>query len=183
LKSVDDEFIEDKEHILILPGKPLDTNKTQQVKVHSDSLVRFDNHFTVYQRDLLESLLRLRHYIDLLEKRPRAVGQAQPIRQTIDKRIREFRGYLPANASGDREFIKILRLVLDYGQSPVIKTIETCLAAGAHSYEAVRFELLQSIPENTPVATIDHLDSFGAEVKNVDLSIYDSLMEAGGVQR
>ncbi len=45
LKSVGDEFIEDKEHLLILPGKPLDTSETQQVKVHSDSLVRFDNSF------------------------------------------------------------------------------------------------------------------------------------------
>ena len=59
--------------------------------------------------------------------------------------------------------------------------IQRCLAAGVHSAEAVRFELLQ-ILDNTPTKTspVSYLDDYGFEVKPTDLTAYDKLMIAGG---
>jgi transposase len=124
---------------------------------------------------------QLEHYIDLIEIKPRSVRQAQPIRRTVDKQIRQFREYLPDDSAGDKEFIAVLRLLLEYGQEPVLMAIQRCLAAGVHSAEAVRFELLQ-ILDNTPTKTspVSYLDDYGFEVKPTDLTAYDKLMIAGG---
>lgn len=122
---------------------------------------------------------KLEHYINLLEIRPRSVRQAQPVRHTVDDKICQFRDYLSDDSAGDKEFISVLRMVLEYGQGPVLKAIQRCLASRTYSSEAVRFELLQAVGKSPEVSAIPHLDKYGFGVKSTDLAIYDKLMLAG----
>lgn len=53
---------------------------------------RFEAGQTVYD---------LSHYIRVLERKPRAVWQAKPVRETVEARIRAIRGWLAQGPSGD----------------------------------------------------------------------------------
>jgi transposase len=127
-----------------------------------------------------EAKYELAHYIDVLERKPRAVQQAQPVRATVHELIRSFRAHLAPDAQGDREFVQILRLIVEYGQLPVLAAIEQCAASGACSFEAVRFTLLQSIQTVSKVAGTIELKGRGPDIANPDLGAYDSLLKAGG---
>ena len=123
----------------------------------------------------------LGHYIDVLEHKPRAVCQAKPVRETVEGRIRAVRERLPQGSDGDREFVQILRLLLDYGQTALLAALEECQACGALSYEAIRFQLLQklqALPEAEAAASAE-LGVFGTTIAPTDLQAYDELLKAG----
>ncbi len=127
-----------------------------------------------------ETKYKLEHYIDVLELKPRAVRQAQPIRSTVHPKIQNFRNRIETGPKGDREYVKILRLLLDYGQNPLLKAIEECKLNGACSYEAVRFTLMQNLQTLEEVsATTNKSLNLGPEIINHNLSRYDTLMKAG----
>jgi hypothetical protein len=73
----------------------------------------------------------------------------------------------------------VLRLVLEYGEDAVSDAIRTSVRAGAPSYEAVRFELMQELQEDHESHPVPRLDELGPGVKTVDLSVYDRLLKAG----
>lgn len=112
---------------------------------------------------------------------PRAVCQAKPVRETVEGRIRAVRERLPQGSDGDREFVQILRLLLDYGQTALLAALEECQACGALSYEAIRFQLLQklqALPETEAAASAE-LGVFGTTIAPTDLQAYDELLKAG----
>ncbi|HHV54943.1 MAG TPA: hypothetical protein GXX55_05820 [Firmicutes bacterium] len=99
----------------------------------------------------------LGHYIDVLEHKPRADCRAKPVRQTAEGPIRAVRERLPQGSDGDRGFVQILRLLLDYGQTALLAALEECQACGALSYEAIRFQLfqkIQALPEAEAAASV-----------------------------
>jgi transposase len=83
------------------------------------------------------------HYLDLLERRPQAFESARPIRQwrpawpmSLEKLLVRFReAHGPAH--GTKEFIGVLMLFGEHGESEVIEAVEGALAAGVSSKEAV----------------------------------------------
>lgn len=58
-------------------------------------------------------LYDLSHYSGVLERKPRAAGRAKPVRETVAERIQAVRVCLAQGPAGNREFVQILRLVLD----------------------------------------------------------------------
>ncbi|ABX42570.1 hypothetical protein [Lachnoclostridium phytofermentans] len=61
---------------------------------------------------------RLEHYIDLLERKPRAVFQAKPVRYNVTKELLDWGKLLPG---GNKEMVKLLRLCVDYGEEKISK--------------------------------------------------------------
>jgi transposase len=53
---------------------------------------------------------RLEHYIDLLERKPRSVFQAKPVRTNVTKELLDWGRLLPG---GNAEMVKLLRLCVD----------------------------------------------------------------------
>ena len=60
---------------------------------------------------------KLEHYIGLLERKPRSVFQAKPVRQTVRKELLELGKRLPG---GNRDMVRLLRMCVDYGEDRVI---------------------------------------------------------------
>ncbi len=63
---------------------------------------------------------QLEHYLDLIEKRPRSVFNARPVKENISQKILSAGRRL----SGPREMVKLLRLCVDYGQEEVMRILE-----------------------------------------------------------
>ena len=63
---------------------------------------------------------QLEHYLDLIEKRPRSVFNARPVKDNISQRILNAGRRL----SSPREMVKLLRLCVDYGQDEVMRVLE-----------------------------------------------------------
>jgi hypothetical protein len=62
---------------------------------------------------------QLEHYLDLIEKRPRSVFNARPVKDNISQRILNAGKRL----SSPREMVKLLRLCVDYGQDEVMRVL------------------------------------------------------------
>ena len=63
---------------------------------------------------------QLEHYLDLIERRPRSVFNARPVKENISQKILSAGRRL----SGPREMVKLLRLCVDYGQDEVMRVLE-----------------------------------------------------------
>jgi hypothetical protein len=124
----------------------------------------------------------LSHYIGVLERKPRAAGQAKPVRETVAERIQAVRARLAQGPIGDREFVQILRLSLEYGQSALLAALDACQATGTVSYEAIRFQLLQQLQALPEPASGSNCLAFGPAIASTDLKAYDGLLKAGEVQ-
>lgn len=60
---------------------------------------------------------RLEHYIDLLERKPRSVYNARPVKETLTKELLDWGNQLPG---GNKEMVKLLRLCVDYGEERIL---------------------------------------------------------------
>ena len=60
---------------------------------------------------------RLEHYIDLLERKPRSVHNARPVKETLTKELLDWGNQLPG---GNKEMVKLLRLCVDYGEDRIL---------------------------------------------------------------
>ena len=60
----------------------------------------------------------LEHYMDMLEKKPRSVFNAKPVRQNIQKDLLDWGMSFP---NANRDTVKLLRLCLDYGIDKILE--------------------------------------------------------------
>ncbi|MBW8381644.1 MAG: IS21 family transposase [Youngiibacter sp.] len=111
-----------------------------------------------------ETLYQLAHYIDLLERKPRSVLNARPVKETVAQELLEWGKLLPG---GNKDMVKLLRLCVDYGQDKVLSIRHLVPGGIVPTVDLVRSYLAPS--ETVPVL---YLQS-ELEVKPVDLSIYD----------
>ena len=59
----------------------------------------------------------LEHYIDLLERKPRSVQNARPVKETLTQELLAWGNQLPG---GNKEMVKLLRLCVDYGEDRIL---------------------------------------------------------------
>lgn len=112
----------------------------------------------------------LEHYLPLLEKRPRAVMNARPVREAnLPQEIRSFSLLLE---DPDRNMVKLLRLVVDHGQDKVLAAIRRAFELHQHSVDVVAYYTTAS--STAPVIPIK-----GPAVQPVDLACYDRLLAGG----
>lgn len=109
---------------------------------------------------------RLEHYIDLIERRPRSVFNAKPVKDNISA---ELIG-IGQRLSGPREMVKLLRLCIDFGEANVMTAIG-CLKSPTLSVEQIQAYLLQDTtpPERT-------YPSIDIKVLKPRFDKYDALM-------
>jgi hypothetical protein len=183
-----------------LPRYRFDPSKSIITRVDDFSTVRFDyNHYSVpvkyagkevsvkgygnevvmfyrnaeiaryqrcYQRG--QTKYRLEHYIDLIEKRPRSVFNAKPVKSNISAELLEIGKRL----SGPREMVKLLRLLVDYGEDKLMPAIDR-IQTTEISIEKIQAYL---IPVNTPTKIPSRID---IKVTKPQLNKYDNLMNGG----
>lgn len=194
----------ERRHMLPLPEAMFDPAIAATAKVNRYALVRYDNSYysvparfagqkltvkayplrievwckgeriALHQRTYEQNSYTycIEHYLPVLEKKIRAVRDAAPVRQSVNESIRTFGEKLV-----DKDFVAVLKLAVDYGETAVIKAIEVVASHDQYSYEAVRFQLLQAI-NPTEIAKPIKVDSTLPTVRPVDLSQYDALYKA-----
>lgn len=107
---------------------------------------------------------RLEHYIDLLERKPRCVFQAKPVRATIAQELMEWGKLLPG---GNTEMVKLLRLCVDYGEERLL-SIKYSLPAGVvPTVDIIRSHL--DLPQESNVIILND----EIHVQDTDLKIFD----------
>lgn len=89
-----------------------------------------------YQRNTTK--YRLEHYIDLIERRPRSVYNAKPVKSTLTEELMEIGRRL----SGPREMVKLLRMYIDFGEERLTKAIK-CVQGTELSIEQIQAHLIQ----------------------------------------
>lgn len=107
---------------------------------------------------------RLEHYIDLLERKPRSVGNARPVKETVSKELLDWGRLLPG---GNKDMVKLLRLCVDHGQEKVLNIRHLIPGGIVPTVDLVRSYLIPTVV--TPVL---HLKS-ELEVDPVVLAVYD----------
>ncbi|MDD2402862.1 MAG: IS21 family transposase [Clostridia bacterium] len=102
---------------------------------------------------------QLEHYIDLLERKPRSVGNAKPVKETLTKELLDWGSHLPG---GNKEMVKLLRLCVDYGEEEILAIKRSIPSHNVLTVDMVRTYL------NKPV------DSPAVHLKNeIDVTITD----------
>lgn len=136
----------------------------------------YGNHIDIYYKSTIvasynriygsggETSYTLEHYMPLLERKPRSVFNAKPVRQAIQKDLLEWGLKFP-NAS--RDTVKLLRLCLDYGIDRII-SIKNQIP---HTVNPT-IDLVRSYLEG-PVKTSAISIARDIPVDAVDLSAYD----------
>ena len=119
-----------------------------------------------YDRDYRhnQTHYRLEHYIGLIEKRPRSVYNAAPIKKTVPTELYQFLMKL----SSPKEIVKVLRLYLDTGNA-VLEHLPY-----ADSYNTLYAGVIGSPVREMPIES-----SIG--IVPPDLKRYDSLLKGGDV--
>lgn len=111
-----------------------------------------------------ETFYRLGHYIDLLERKPRSVWNARPVKETVAEELLAWGKLLPG---GNKDMVKLLRLCVDHGQDKVLSIKHLIPGGIVPTVDLVRSYLVPA--EAVPVL---HLKN-EVEVEPVDLSVYD----------
>ncbi len=107
---------------------------------------------------------RLEHYIDLLERKPRSVFQAKPVRSNVTKELLDWGRLLPG---GNAEMVKLLRLCVDYGEERILSIKAQLPQNIVPTVDMVRTQLHE--PVESGVVYLKH----EIPVTQTDLSVYD----------
>jgi len=107
---------------------------------------------------------KLEHYIDLLERKPRSVSNARPVKETVTQELLEWGAALPG---GNKEMVKLLRLCVDYGEERILSIKHLIPSNIVPSVDMVRTYLNE--PNKEPSLYVDN----EIDVDVVDLRKYD----------
>lgn len=142
--------------------------KTVTVKGYADKVLILYRGKLIATFDRLygsgKTAYRLEHYIDLLERKPRCVFQAKPVRETVAEELIDWGKQLPG---GNAEMVKLLRLCVDYGEEKVLQAKYSLPIGVVPTVDIIRSQL--HIKPETNVVMI----SGDIDVNSSDLTKFD----------
>ena len=109
-------------------------------------------------------MYRLEHYIDLLERKPRSVFQAKPVKTNVTKELLDWGHMLPG---GNAEMVKLLRLCVDYGEERILSIRQQLPQNLVPTVDMIRSQLHETTESN--VLYFKH----EIPVTSTDLTKYD----------
>ncbi len=116
-------------------------------------------HPRLYERNAVH--YELEHYLPLLEKKPRAVWNAQPVKAiNLPPAFWDFAGKL----GSDYEVVKLLKLSALHGVPTLLRCIEEATSYGPFCYESVRARLEDKPSKEAPI----NLVANPIEIRQVD---------------
>lgn len=141
-----------------------------EVKIYhrGEEIARHPRSYGKYQ-----TVYDLKHYLPLLERRPRAVKQARPVQQAeIPQELWEYASRLK---NPDRGMVRLLRLLVDHGAEKLLTAVKRAADQDQYSEDVVQYYTTATEP-TAPLALP------GPKVKPVDLKAYDRLFAGGGTR-
>lgn len=107
---------------------------------------------------------RLEHYIDLIERKPRCVFQARPVRETVTQELLEWGKLLPG---GNTEMVKLLRLCVDYGEEKILSIRDSMPKGVIPTVDMVRSQLHEPV-ETSIVYFSNEIGIMSTDLKRID---------------
>ena len=142
--------------------------RTVTVKGYANTVHILCDRETVVVYDRLfgqgKTAYRLEHYLDLLERKPRSVFQARPVRQNVSQELLDWGRVLPG---GNREMVRLLRLCADYGEDAVLAARRSFPAGTVPNADMIRSCLAVPEPDNIVHMACD------IPITRSELSYYD----------
>lgn len=142
--------------------------KNVTAKGYANEVCIFYNNELIATHDRLygigKTTYRLEHYLDLIERKPRSVFQAKPVRQNIAKELLDWGRLLPG---GNAEMVKLLRLCVDYGEGRILSIKHQLPSNMVPSVDVIRCHLHETTESN--IVYLNHEIGITA----TDLSKYD----------
>jgi hypothetical protein len=121
-----------------------------------------------------------RHYLALLERKPRALDQAAPLAGwELPECFARLRRLLEArlNKGGKREFIQVLRLLETFSIQEVEQAIDDALHLGTIGFDAVKHLLLCRIDQRPPRLDLENYPHLPlADVQTTQAADYMALL-------
>ena len=108
---------------------------------------------------------KIEHYLDLLERKPRSVFNAKPVKANMTEALLDWGKQLPG---GNKEMVKLLRLCVDYGEERILSIKNRIPSHIVPTVDMVRTHL--NVPTESPVI---YLSNYEVGVDPVDLTAYD----------
>jgi transposase len=136
-------------------------------------------HERLYEHGRISTCLA--HYLDLLERKPRAVAQALPVVQAgLPLEFEAYRRRVAdGTGAGDRRYVGVLRLATEFGPLAVKEALEVALSSGLQEPSDVRLLVLRNL-EGTRQSSPPPLGTPHGHapviVENTALSEYEKLM-------
>jgi transposase len=141
----------------------------------SDVIAR---HPRSYERE--DVVFEPRHYLALLERKPRALDQAAPLAGwELPECFVRLRRLLEArlNKGGKREFIQVLRLLETFSIQEVEQAIDDALHLGTIGFDAVKHLLLCRIDQRPPRLDLENYPHLPlADVQTTQAADYMALL-------
>jgi hypothetical protein len=113
------------------------------------------------------------HYLTLLERKPRAIGNAAPLKiGKLPPELTVFRERCKARDKYE-QLANVMLLTRDHGTEEVMRAVDCANRSGASTYKTVLFflGLDNSIPDERGVAAYDNV-----VIEHADLRYYDELL-------
>lgn len=112
------------------------------------------------------------HYLEVLEKKPRAINNALPLKKGImPEELREFRR-LCKHKDKNHQLVSILLLGKEVPKKDLLWAVNMANRGGNPDFGLVSFYLkIQNVPDESEV-----INQYPTETKSVDLSQYDKIM-------
>ena len=107
---------------------------------------------------------RLEHYIDLIERKPRSVFQARPVRETVAQELLDWGRLLPG---GNAEMVKLLRLCVDYGEEKILSIKDSLPSSVVPTVDLIRSQLHQPVESNV-IYINNEIDIASTDLKKFD---------------
>jgi hypothetical protein len=142
--------------------------KTVTVKGYANEVCIFHDGEIIATYDRMygsgKTSYRLEHYLDLLERKPRSVFQAKPVRANVTKELLDWGKLLPG---GNAEMVKLLRLCGDYGETRILSIKDQLPPNIIPSVDMIRSQL-HEIPESNVVYLQHEIDIYPTDLRKYD---------------
>lgn len=128
-----------------------------------------------------EEVFNVDHYLDELERKPRSIQHARPLRKAVLPSIyQEFHQKTLATFGHGKEFIKVLKLHREFSIETVEKAVGNCILEKMYTADSVKhFLYIMTQPTTMKPAPLHYELNQSIKVEPPSFQAYDKLLEKG----
>lgn len=147
-----------------------------EIKIDGNCVAKHERSY-----EKLQEIFEIDHYLDELERKPRAIQHARPVRRTtLPPSYQEFYKRTLSKYGHGKEFIKLLKLHREFTIETVERAVVSCIKKQLYTADSVKHYLYLMIqPETTKPVPIKYEMEQSVAVKPPTFSPYDQLLQKG----
>lgn len=128
-----------------------------------------------------QEIFEVDHYLDELEKKPRAIAHARPVRRAkLPETYHQFYQESVSQYGHGKEFIKLLKLHREYSSEMIGRAVSECLEGRLYTAESVKHHVYRYIqPEIPKPSPLPYQHKESVKVEAPTFHSYDQLLQKG----